>query len=301
MRLNKFDPSVAKFISENDLSKLQNSSFIKSLFNKLNFFGHETYSLLVLSQLLANCFRNNPVRKESYSCLQNFESYLHECLTNMNGQEMVSVKSELFIKDFNENQNKFNQEISKKIKGVDSLKNIFGFGLGEGFFEQELILKEGDIKNEISISGFDPYASKMNTQVRYLNNSREFDGICDLFLCRWSLHHVSPSKRWQILGGFLSKLRKGTRVLIIEEGVFIPFHEQSFSEKIYTLLLCLSDYFFNSIMRNEWGQSTDFYISHLVEEDFVEIENFFSLPFKKEVKQIQDFSFHQTLVTYDLG
>lgn len=263
---------------------------IVSLFNKVKVFGKETYSLECFSTIIEEIFFVSSYK--SIQTLDDLNNLISESIDILDISILKGFSSEKLLNEFEENQKQLHSFLDTKIS---SIKNgtLFGFGIGEGLFE-EAICK----KFNITMHGYDPFVVNKNPNVIYIDSFDEFKGDCDLFLSKWVLHHVREEERWNTLKNYIGKIKENTEILFIEEGCFKDFREQSNDEKLETFLLCLCDFIFNAIVRGDWGSSDNFYIKHLIKEDIDFIEEAISFSFQKEIIEIAEFNFRQTIIRY---
>jgi len=297
-------PGVADFIQADELDLLASSAGVMTLFQRISLLEREPYPFKVIAEAVSSYFRD--ARGEIGSDLadeRRFAQILRRFLDFHNNREL-RVDRERFLQAFKPTGAAIDDYFRPHIGSIPGgeVWKLFDFGVGEGLFEKQLIASAKqrlpDLKAEIQ--GYDPFVAVLDDSVRYLASSADFSGDAHWFLCRWALHHVPLRERWSTLGGFLAKLKPGSRVFLIEEGVFCKFADQNFSERVYTLLLSLADVVFNSVARSAWGSSTDFFVRHLDGGDLIEIESFIPVPFQREIHRFQRSSFHQTIVSYGL-
>jgi hypothetical protein len=181
--------------------------------------------------------------------------------------------------------------------------NIFGFGLGSGYYEKDFTnyLRVENYSNKISIFGYDPHSKQKDDAITYLTPGDLNKTVprFDIFISRWVLHHVKQNERWNTLVKFMNHMGSNGHIFIVEEGPYL-LEKPVANERLYLLVQSLGDTFVNYTVFPEWLISGNFHIEHLRKSDFTTIEK--SLAFKSRREKISlDVGIPtQTLIHYSI-
>jgi hypothetical protein len=297
LTLDNFDSKVSDFLGEKELNLFNSEAGIKELFHRLGLLGNDSYPLRIIAKSISSFCKEHKGVEQALSDQYQFNGFLSS-FVRLQSMENRPVNVDDFVGASDLDHDGLDKYLSKYSDEFTPGSSIFGFGIGDGFFEEHIVDLFG--KKDVAFAGYDPYATKKNPNIRYMETADDFDGNVTWFVCRWVLHHVRPEQRWNLLGSFLAKLKPSTRILFIEEGTFKPFSDQNISEKAYSLLLCLSDVVFNTVVRGGWAKTADFFIQHLHVDDIQAIESSFKYEFDVEIHRFKNFNFHQTVLSYTL-
>lgn len=222
----------------------------------------------------------------------------------------IKISKEKMLPSLIKYEEIMNSAVENMLMAVADKKkiNILGFGIRQGSYEKQIknFLIEKHKILDADIYGFDPNKIP-DFPIINLSQQQLFSENCpffDLIIVRWTLHHVDETYRWKDLLRCVNQTKKGSKIIIIEEGTFSDVKDCSFNVLMKNFLFSIADIIANFIYNSKWidailqKKENPFYIKYLTSQDIESIENSFQFQSVKTVTSINGFYIPLTIFEY---